>query len=132
VINGDMKHSYDTSTQSFKDTWNIHLKNDATEIKLDNYFEEGYKTSLEYTKSTFKGQFYDSFHGKINFHTTSTIECYGRTPCYGGSIMLEGLEGSKVKITPEGFGLLHFELDSNGDSNFESIVSQSHSEVEVY
>lgn len=132
ILNGTLKHSYDISTQAFTESWDIHLQNGSTEIKLENYSEKGFKTNLEYTRSEFQGNFYHSELGKVFFNTSSTLECYGRTPCYGGAILIKGADGSCIKITPEGFGLLHFELDSNGDTEFESILSQSHSEVEVY
>lgn len=132
VITGTMKSLYDPSSEAFEENWNIHIEDGTAEIKLENYTEEGFKSSQDYTRSTFQGSFYHSDYGKLEFVTTSAIECYGRTPCYGGSILLEGLHGSKIKITPEGFGLLHFELDADGDTVYESILSQSHSEVDVY
>jgi len=131
-ISGDMTQSYFPSSGNYDLVWNCHISQDSIELKLENYREFGYKSSLSLLKAEFEGDLYHNQFGQVHIKTHEKVEFQGQLPSLGGPIIISGTQGSNLKITPEGFGLVHYELDQDGDGVYELLQSQSHYQIEIY
>jgi len=132
IISGCLAQTFDPYFGSYQNDWNLHIEGSGLDLKLENYVEQGYRSFSGFSKAKITGQYYHHLYGRVDLDTLNTLEFQGQLPCYGGPFMIHGALNSSIKIIAEGFGLVHCELDQDGDRHYESIISLSHSTAEVY